>query len=64
MPKLNCSLCGAAVEGRALASPQKLENRILDLIRQDRPEWEAKRGICPSCLETYRVEGHPARARE
>ena len=45
-----------AVEGRALASPQKLENRILDLIRQDRPEWEAKRGICPSCLETYRAK--------
>jgi len=51
MPKVNCSLCDAQVEGRTLASPQKLENRILDLIRQDRPEWEAKRGICPNCLE-------------
>jgi uncharacterized membrane protein len=56
MPKVNCSLCDAPVEGRTLASPQKLENRILDLIRKDRPEWEAKRGICASCLETYRAK--------
>jgi uncharacterized membrane protein len=56
MPKVNCSLCGTLVESRTLASPQKLENRILDLIRQDRPEWEAKRGICPNCLEQYRAK--------
>ena len=56
MPKINCSLCEAPVESRSLHSPQKLENRILDLIRQDRPEWEAKRGICPSCLDQYRAK--------
>jgi len=56
MPKVNCSLCDAQVEGRTLASPQKLENRILDLIRKDRPEWEAKRGICANCLEQYRAK--------
>jgi uncharacterized membrane protein len=56
MPKVNCSLCGTPVEGRTLASPQKLENRILDLIRQDRPDWEGKRGICGTCLEQYRAK--------
>lgn len=56
MPKVTCSLCDSVVEGRTLASPQKLENRILDLIRKDRPEWEGKRGICPSCLEQYRAK--------
>jgi uncharacterized membrane protein len=56
MPKLSCSLCTAMVDARTLASPQKLENRILDLIRQDRPEWEAKRGICQNCLEQYRAK--------
>jgi uncharacterized membrane protein len=56
MPKMNCPLCGTLVEGRTLASPQKLENRILDLIKKDRPEWEAKRGICPNCLEQYRAK--------
>lgn len=56
MPKVTCSLCGTEVEGRTLASPQKLENRILDLIKKDRPEWEAKRGICPNCLEQYRAK--------
>ena len=56
MAKVNCSLCDSQVEGRNLASPQKLENRILDLIRKDRPEWEAKRGICSNCLEQYRAK--------
>jgi uncharacterized membrane protein len=56
MPKLSCSLCMTTVDARTLASPQKLENRILDLIRQDRPEWEAKRGICQNCLEQYRAK--------
>ncbi|MDP3911306.1 MAG: DUF1003 domain-containing protein [Gemmatimonadales bacterium] len=56
MPKLSCSLCTDTVDARTLASPQKLENRILDLIREDRPEWAAKRGICPNCLEQYRAK--------
>src|SRR5437899_10252464 len=56
MPKVTCSLCDSVVEGRTLASPQKLENRIIDLIKQDRPEWEGKRGICAHCLEQYRAK--------
>jgi len=56
MPKVTCSLCDSVVEGRTLASPQKLENRIIDLIRKDRPEWEGKRGICANCLEQYRAK--------
>lgn len=58
MPKVTvpCSLCGTPVSGRSLASPQKLENVIIDLIKADRPEWEGKRGICPTCLERYRAK--------
>jgi len=56
VPKVNCSLCESPVNGRSLASPQKLENRIIDLIKADRPEWEGKRGICPTCLEQYRAK--------
>ena len=55
-PKLTCSLCASSVDGRSLRSPQKLENRIIDLIKQDRPEWAANRGICPNCLEQYRAK--------
>lgn len=55
-PKLQCSLCTESVDGRSLRSPQKLENRIIDLIKQDRPEWEGNRGICPNCLEQYRAK--------
>ena len=56
MPKFNCSLCGSPVDGRKLISPQKLENLILDIIKRDRPEWDAKRGICPHCHEQFRAK--------
>src|SRR2546430_15489897 len=56
MPKFNCSLCNAPVDGRKLISPQKMENLILDIIKEDRPEWDAKRGICPNCHEQFRAK--------
>jgi len=56
VPKVTCSLCDSPVDGRSLRSPQKLENRIIDLIKADRPEWEGKRGICANCLEQYRAK--------
>jgi len=58
VPKVTvpCSLCGTPVSGRSLASPQKLENVIIDLIKKDRPEWAGDRGICPTCLEQYRAK--------
>ena len=56
MPKFNCSLCGAPVDGRKLASPQKMENQILDIIKRERPEWEGTRGICPDCHDQFRAK--------
>src|SRR2546422_10170361 len=56
MPKFNCSLCNWPVDGRKLISPQKMENLILDIIKKDRPEWDAKRGICPNCHEQFRAK--------
>ncbi|MGH7753753.1 MAG: DUF1003 domain-containing protein [Gemmatimonadales bacterium] len=56
MPKFNCSLCNKPVDGRKLFSPQKLENTILELIKQERPQWEGTRGICHDCLEQYRAK--------
>lgn len=56
MAKANCSLCNTPTDTRKFVAPQKLENKILELIKQDRPEWEAKRGICPNCLEQYRAK--------
>ena len=56
MPKLNCSLCKRPVDSRRLVSPQKMENQILEIIKRERPEWEATRGICRECLEQYRAK--------
>jgi uncharacterized membrane protein len=56
MPKLNCSLCQQPVDSRRLVSPQKMENQILEIIKQERPEWPALRGICPECHEQFRAK--------
>jgi uncharacterized membrane protein len=56
MPKLNCSLCQTLVESRTLVSPQKMEPQIVELIKRDRPEWPAQRGVCRDCLEQFRAK--------
>jgi len=54
--KIACSLCKTLVDRRKLVSPQKMENQILELIRADRPEWDATHGICRECVEQYRAK--------
>ncbi len=54
--KLPCSLCQTHVDRRKLVSPQKMENQILELIKHERPEWDATRGVCRECVEQYRAK--------
>ncbi len=54
--KLPCSLCQTLVDRRRLVSPQKLENQILEIIKNERPEWEGVHGICRECVEQYRAK--------
>lgn len=56
MAKAICSVCGAQVDTRHLANPQKLEEGLLDMIRKDHPDWDGKRGVCPKCREQYRAK--------
>jgi uncharacterized membrane protein len=56
MAKAICSVCGAQVDTRHLANPQKLEEGLVDMIRKDHPDWDAKRGVCPKCREQYRAK--------
>src|SRR6266516_4078262 len=54
--KLPCSLCQTYVDRRKLVSPQKMENHVLELIKHERPEWDALRGVCRECVEQYRAK--------
>ena len=56
MPKVTCSLCGTTVDSKTLVGSQKLEPAIVSLIKRDRPEWPATRGICENCREQYRAK--------
>jgi len=54
--KIACSLCKTLVDRRKLVSPQKMENQILELIKADRPEWDATHAVCRECVEQYRAK--------
>jgi uncharacterized membrane protein len=56
MPKVTCSLCGTTVDARTMVGSQKLEPKIVSLIKRDRPEWPGTRGICQDCREQYRAK--------
>src|SRR5689334_17870466 len=56
MPKVSCSLCNAIVDTRDMVAAQKLDTPTVELIRKERPEWDAKRGICHNCREQYRAK--------
>src|ERR1041384_7918645 len=54
--KLACSLCQTMVDRRKLVSPQKMENQILEIIKHERPEWDATHGVCRDCVEQFRAK--------
>ena len=54
--KIACSLCQTLVDRRKLVSPQKMENQVLEIIRNERPEWDGTHGICRDCMEQYRAK--------
>jgi len=56
MPKVACSLCGTIVDARTMVNPNNLEPNLVEMIRRERPEWEAKRGVCKTCREQYRAK--------
>jgi len=54
--KIACSLCQTLVDRRKLVSPQKMENQVLEIIRNERPDWDGTHGICRDCMEQYRAK--------
>jgi uncharacterized membrane protein len=56
MPKVSCSLCNNQVETRTMVAAQKLDTPTIELIKQERPDWDGKRGICNNCRERLRAK--------
>jgi uncharacterized membrane protein len=54
--KIACALCKTLVDRRKLVSPQKMEHQILEIIKGDRPDWDALHGVCRECVEQYRAK--------
>ena len=48
-----CPLCAGPVDPRLLTRQAGLQPAIIDLIKQDHPDWRPEQGICPRCALEY-----------
>lgn len=54
--KYKCSICGQVVETDLHDFVEHTEGHIVEVIRQEHPEWSEKNGMCRKCLEHYRKQ--------
>ncbi len=55
-PKLvSCPLCGEGIPADRLESHLSLEGDLIELVKQEHPEWVEADGLCPKCIEHIRV---------
>ena len=51
-----CSLCKQSVSGDLMVYKLHTDNHIVDLVKDDHPEWIESNGLCRKCLEYYENE--------
>ena len=51
-----CSACGAKVNADMLVYREHVNNHVIDLIKNDHPDWVEQDGICKKCVEYYESE--------
>jgi hypothetical protein len=51
-----CGACGAKVSGDMLIYRDHMNKHIIELIKNDHPEWVETGGICKKCVEYYQSE--------
>ncbi|MFZ5801306.1 MAG: hypothetical protein ACOY3D_08060 [Candidatus Omnitrophota bacterium] len=55
--KKTCPLCKKEVNDKLLQTCVDAEKWVVEQIREHHPDWVAKDGSCPQCLEYYRKLG-------
>ena len=51
-----CSVCGKTVGGDLLVYVDHTEAHIVDVIKQNHPDWVETNGLCQRCLDYYKGE--------
>ena len=51
-----CAACQQKVTGDMIMYLDHTDQHIIDLLKNDHPEWVEKEGICKQCVEYYQQE--------
>lgn len=51
-----CTVCGEKVEDNLITFKEHTDEHIIDVIKQEHPQWVEQDGICTKCLDYYRKE--------
>ncbi len=51
-----CTVCQKKIPGDMIVYLDHTEKHIIDLVKNDHPDWIEKDGICKACAEYYHSE--------
>jgi hypothetical protein len=54
MSDYTCPMCGKKMPRELVQFLDHAETHIIDVIKVKHPEWVAKDGLCPPCVEHYK----------
>lgn len=55
MSKTKCPLCERKIEEKELVYHHDIEEMLIDVIKNNHPQWIDNQGACPRCVEYYRT---------
>lgn len=55
MIEIECPQCGKKVNKKDYRFHRKMEEALLDLIKNNRPQWLDEYGSCPKWLANYKA---------
>ncbi len=54
-----CPVCDEHLKRELAEIIPHTEKHIVDIIKQEHPEWVEKNGVCKKCYEYYKKKLHP-----
>ena len=52
----HCPMCGKEIKDDLKGFTEHVESEIVELIKQDHPDWAQGNGACPRCYEYYKKQ--------
>jgi len=56
MAHYTCPVCQEKVKKDLVAFKEHTDQHVIDVMKQKRPDWVMKDGLCPKCLDYVKTE--------